>query len=36
MKFLSNSAKFQLFKQLALSIKNSQGYFQSWKNKEKL
>lgn len=34
--FLSNNANFQFFKQLALSIKNSQGYFQSWKNKEKL
>lgn len=34
--FLSNNASFQFFRQLALSIKNSRGYFQSWKNKEKL
>lgn len=34
--FLSNNANFQLFKQFALGIKNSQGYFQSWKNKEKI
>lgn len=34
--FLSNNANFQFFRQLALSIKNSWGYFQRWKNKEKL
>lgn len=29
--FLSNKANFQLFKQLALSIKNSQVYFERTK-----
>lgn len=31
--FLSNNGNFQFFKQLALSIKNSQGYFRAERTK---